>query len=275
VISKSKKFAHDARVGLSVMMLGLLLLGGCASVPTNPADRQAYEEANDPIEPFNRAMFNLNRGLDLAFFKPLATFYRDVVPQTMRDGIRNFLNNLKSPVILANNLLQGDLNGAKVTISRFATNTIAGFGGFGDPAGDLGAKFRDEDFGQTLAVWGVGEGPYLMLPILGPSNPRDTVGIVADLYMDPVNMWAENTDRTAIPVARTLVRGIDERSRYLKTLDDLEKSSLDFYVTIRSLYRQLRTDSIKNGGSDDPIPTPSISLDEDEPLLGPRAELVK
>ena len=257
------------------MLLSLLLLGGCAAIPADPADRQAYDEANDPIEPFNRAMFNLNRGLDLVFFKPIATFYRDVVPQGMRDGIRNFLNNLKSPVILANNLLQGDLDGAKVTVSRFATNTIVGFGGFGDPAGDLGAKFRDEDFGQTLAVWGVGEGPYLMLPILGPSNPRDTVGLVVDTYLDPVNMWAENTDRNAIPVARTLVRGIDERSRFLKTLDDLEKSSLDFYVTVRSLYRQLRDDGIRNGGTDDPIPTPSISLDEDESLLGPRAEVVK
>ena len=264
-----------ARNGVLVACTSLLLLGGCASVPADKAGQDAYYEANDPIEPLNRAIFSLNRGLDAVIFKPAATLYRDALPQTMRDGIRNFLNNLRTPVILANNLLQGDLNAAKVTVSRFTTNTIGGFAGFGDPAGDLGAKFRDEDFGQTLAVWGAGEGPYLMLPVLGPSNPRDVVGLVVDTLIDPVNMWAANTDRDEIPLARTVVRGLDERSRFLKTLDDLEKSSLDFYVTIRSLYRQLRNDAIRNGGSDDPIPTPSISLDEDDQLLGPRAELVK
>ncbi|MDA0661993.1 MAG: VacJ family lipoprotein [Proteobacteria bacterium] len=257
------------------MCAGLLLLGGCAGVPADKPGQDAYYEANDPIEPFNRAIFSLNKGLDAVLFKPAATLYRDALPQTLRDGIRNFLNNLKSPVILANNLLQGDFDAAIVTVSRFTTNTIIGLGGFGNPAGDLGAKFRDEDFGQTLAVWGVGEGPYLVLPIFGPSNPRDTTGLVVDTLIDPVNMWADNTDRGAVQVVRTLVRGLDERSRYLKTLDDLEKSSLDFYVTMRSLYRQLRNDSIRNGGSYDPIPTPSISLDEDEQLLGPRAGLLK
>ncbi|MEX2614603.1 MAG: VacJ family lipoprotein [Alphaproteobacteria bacterium] len=273
--SNRYKIFQNARNGVLVACTSLMLLGGCAGVPTDKAGQEAYYEANDPIEPFNRAIFSLNRGLDAVLFKPAATLYRDALPQTMRDGIRNFLNNLRTPVILANNLLQGDVDAAKVTVSRFTTNTIIGFAGFGDPAGDLGAKFRDEDFGQTLAVWGAGEGPYLMLPVLGPSNPRDAVGLVVDTLIDPINIWAANTDRDEIPLARTVVRGLDERSRYLKTLDDLEKSSLDFYVTVRSLYRQLRNDGIRNGGSDDPIPTPSISLDEDEQLLGPRAELVK
>ncbi len=275
MISNPDKFLRSARNGVLAVCAGLFLLGGCAAIPADKPGQEAYYEANDPIEPFNRAIFSLNRGLDAVIFKPIATLYRDALPQTMRDGIRHFLNNLRTPVILANNLLQGDVDAAQVTVVRFTTNTIIGFGGFGDPAGDLGAKFRDEDFGQTLAVWGVGEGPYIMLPVFGPSNPRDTVGMVVDTLIDPINMWADNTDRNAVPVVRTLVRGLDERSRYLKTLDDLEKSSLDFYVTIRSLYRQLRNDGIRNGGSDDPIPTPSISLDEDEQLLGPRAELLK
>lgn len=275
MISRTKKYLGDMKAGFAIALIGLLMLGGCAGVPEDPADREAYYEANDPIEPFNRAVFSFNRGLDAVFFKPIAAIYRDTVPDALRDGIHNFLNNLKSPVILANNLLQGDLQGAKVTVSRFATNTVAGFGGFGDPAGDLGAKYRGEDFGQTLAVWGLGEGPYLMLPIFGPSNPRDASGMVVDSLIDPVTMWADNTDRNAIPIGRIIVRGLDERSRFIKTLDDLEKSSLDFYVTIRSLYRQLRADAIRNGASDDPIPTPSISLEEDESLLGPRAELVK
>jgi len=252
------------------------MLGGCASVPTDPADREAYYEANDSLEPLNRSIFSFNLGLDRVLFKPVATAYRDFLPQTLRDGIRNFLNNLRSPVILANNLLQGDVEAAKTTVARFATNTLVGFGGFGDPAGDMGAKFRNEDFGQTLAVWGAGEGPFLMLPVLGPSNPRDLVGLVADILIDPINIWASNTDNKSVTYSRTLVAGIDKRSRVLKTLDDLEKSSLDFYATIRSLYRQIRDDSINNGESQDTIPSPSLSFeDDDDPVLGPRAELIR
>lgn len=258
-----------------MLLVSALLLGGCAGVPSDPADRAAYYETNDPIEPVNRAIFRFNQGLDSVLLKPLATIYREVLPQTLQDGIRNFLNNLRSPVILANNLLQGDVDGAGETIARFTVNTIVGFGGFGDPAGDLGAEYRDEDFGQTLAVWGAGEGPYLMLPIFGPSNPRDVVGLVVDTLIDPINIWASNTDRDAIPVSRTVVRGIDRRSRNIKTIEDLEKSSLDFYATIRSLYRQVRDDAIRNGEGGDSIPSPSISLDEEIILTGPRAQLIR
>ncbi|MDD9924368.1 MAG: VacJ family lipoprotein, partial [Rhodospirillaceae bacterium] len=179
------------------------------------------------------------------------------------------------PLILANNLLQGDIDGAHQTIARFTTNSIIGFGGFGDPAGDLGVKYRSEDFGQTLGVWGMGEGPYLMLPIFGPSNPRDLIGLVVESVADPIDIWADNTDRDAIPVSRLLLRGIDRRARNLKTIDELEKSSLDFYATVRSLYRQVRADEIRNGDTDDTIPSPSISLDEDPALAGPRAQVIK
>ena len=110
----------------------------------------------------------------------MPTVYKKTLPQTLQDGIRNFLNNLRSPVILANNLLQGNLEGAQDTIARFAVNSIVGFGGFGDPAHDLGFKYRSEDFGQTLGVWGIGEGPYLMLPVFGPSNSRDVIGLIVE-----------------------------------------------------------------------------------------------
>ena len=140
----------------------------------------------------------------------------------------------------------------------------------------MGAKFRDEDFGQTLAVWNAGEGPFLMLPVFGPSNPRDVVGLVVDFVIDPVGIWASNTDNEGVTYSRTLLRGIDKRSRNIKTLDDLEKSSLDFYATIRSLYRQIREDSIRNGESQDTILSPSLSLeDDDDIVLGPRAELIR
>lgn len=258
-----------------MLSVSVLLLGGCAGVPADTADREAYYETNDPIEPFNRGVFKFNQGLDAVILKPLATIYDEFLPQTLQDSIRNFLNNLRSPVILANNLLQGDVDGARETIARFTVNTIVGFGGFGDPAGDLGVKYRNEDFGQTLAVWNVGEGPYLMLPLLGPSNPRDAIGFVVDTLIDPINRWADNTDRDGVALGRTIVRGIDLRARNLKRLDELEKSSLDFYATIRSLYRQIRNDDIRNGDAGDTVPSPSISLDEDPIMTGPRAQLIR
>jgi phospholipid-binding lipoprotein MlaA len=275
LISETKETLRGIRVAFAMLCVSTLLLSGCAGVPTDPADREAYYETNDPIESFNRGVFSFNRGLDAVILKPLATIYDEILPQTLQDSIRNFLNNLRSPVILANNLLQGDMDGARDTIARFTVNTIVGFGGFGDPAGDLGVKYRSEDFGQTLAVWNVGEGPYLMLPLLGPSNPRDTVGLVVDMLIDPINRWADNTDRDGVSIGRTLVRGIDLRARNLTRLDELEKSSLDFYATIRSLYRQVRDDDIRNGNADDTVPSPSISFDEDPIMTGPRAQLIR
>ena len=245
----------------------------CAGVPSDPDARASYNEANDPIEPFNRGVYSFNKALDNGFIKPVAKTYRDNLPQTLRDSIRNFLHNLRTPIILANNILQGDQAAAQVTLSRFVTNTIIGFGGFGDPAGDLGAKFRDEDFGQTLAVWGFGEGPYIMLPVLGPSNPRDAIGLLVDSFIDPFNTWADNTDHVEATVSRFAVHGVDLRSRHIKSLDDMEKSSLDFYTTIRSLYRQLRTDAITNGDAGDSIPSPSISFDDGDKLLDQSAQL--
>ena len=275
MISKTREILHGARIALVLAALSALVLGGCASVPNDPEERKAYYETNDPIEPVNRAIFSFNQGLDAVILKPVASVYKQVLPQTLQDGIRNFLNNLRTPLILANNLLQGDIDGAHQTIARFTTNSIIGFGGFGDPAGDLGVKYRSEDFGQTLGVWGMGEGPYLMLPIFGPSNPRDLIGLVVESVADPIDIWADNTDRDAIPISRLLLRGIDRRAGNLKTIDELEKSSLDFYATVRSLYRQVRADEIRNGDTDDTIPSPSISLDEDPALAGPRAQVIK
>lgn len=253
----------------------VLSVAACAGAPKDPIAREAYVEANDPMESFNRGIYDINKALDDGVLKPVAITYRDFLPDTLRNSIRNFLNNLRTPIVLLNNILQGDGEGAQVTISRFVTNTIVGFGGFGDPAGDLGAKFRDEDFGQTLAVWGFDEGPYLMLPILGPSNPRDAVGLVVDTLLDPFNMWADNTDHFEATLSRAVVNAVDLRSRHVKNLEDLEESSLDFYTTIRSLYRQLRTDAITNGDAGDTIPSPSITFDDEDKVRDQRAQLTK
>jgi phospholipid-binding lipoprotein MlaA len=239
------------------------LQAGCASVPPEgDADAyRAYIEANDPLEPFNRGVFAVNQGLDFWIIRPLAVTYRDLVPDPAKDAIRNFLDNLRAPVIAANALLQGNVEAAGDTTGRFLINTVAGVGGLFDVARDIPA--HDEDFGQTLGVWNVGEGPYLVLPVIGPSSPRDTAGLVVDYFLDPVNWWAANTDRDWIPLTRTAVRGVDIRSRNLDALDAIERTSLDFYATVRSLYRQRRAAQIRNGEAE-PTPLPSITFDSDE-----------
>ena len=144
---------------------------------TDPEARAAYLEASDPLEPLNRAIFSFNLTLDKAILRPIATVYNAALPDPVRDGVRNFLNNLRTPIILANDVLRGEIGRAGDTVGRFLLNSTLGVGGLFDIASELGFDFHNEDFGQTLAVWGIGEGPYLMLPIFGPSNPRDAVGL--------------------------------------------------------------------------------------------------
>lgn len=209
------------------------------------------EDENDPLEGLNRGIFEFNRVVDGIIIKPAAQVYRGVLPQEAQDGIRNFLRNLRSPIILLNNLLQGDMDAAGNTIGRFLLNTTAGLGGVLDLAADRGLPYRGEDFGQTFAVWGVGEGPYLMLPVLGPSNVRDTTGLVAEWFTDPVNIALDNADLEWLVYVRAGFTGIDARARSIDTLDELERTSLDYYAAIRSLYRQQRANDIRNSRPSD------------------------
>lgn len=246
---------------LRILVLSLGLVSGCATAP-DPTDREAeveYQQINDPGEPTNRAVFAVNQVLDKGVLKPAAGMYRDLVPPAVRTGVGNALNNLRSPVIFFNDVLQGEMRRAGVTFMRFVINTTIGIGGLGDPASDMGFPYHSEDFGQTLAAWGIGEGPFVMLPVFGPSNPRDAVGLVVDFLVDPINMWATNTDRDYIIYARGATRAVDERARNYDLLEDLERSSLDFYATIRSLYRQRRTDEIGNGAGAANMPGPGMT----------------
>ena len=246
--------------GVAVLVAGTLA-GGCATAP-DPLDKEAvaeFEEINDPAEPTMRAIFSFNRGLDRVALKPLARVYKDVLPVPVQRGVYNFLNNLRSPIVFANDILQGSLKRAGTTLVRFLINTTAGIGGIGDVARDLGFEHHDEDFGQTLAVWGVPEGPYVMLPLFGPSNPRDAVGLVVDFLADPLNRWAANTDRDGIIWARAGSRAVSQRARHFDAIEDLEKSSLDYYAAVRSLYRQRRADEISNGRSSANVPAPGLS----------------
>jgi phospholipid-binding lipoprotein MlaA len=241
-------FRSRGAVAAIALSLSGVTVSGCVLPPRDdPAALEAYNEANDPLEGVNRAIFGFNEGTDILLFRPAAEIYRTVVPNPIRNGIRNFLRNLRSPLDIANNLLQGDFPGAEVATKRFLINTTAGVGGVMDVAADNGLPYRSEDFGQTLAVWGIPEGPYLVLPLLGPSNFRDAAGVTADAYGDPLNLWAGNTNRDEIPASRAIVGGVDTRAGLIEPIDDMRRNSLDYYASLRSLYRQNRISEINNG----------------------------
>lgn len=227
----------------------MITLAACATRPdpSNKAAVQAYEEANDPVEPLNRYFFELNRFFDIILLKPVATWYQGVVPDPARNSIRHFLDNLAAPTVLANDALQGEWSRAGTTASRFGINTTVGVLGLFDPATGWGYPQHREDFGQTLATWDTPEGPYLFLPVLGPSPPRDLAGFAVDeLFFDPLTYIYWGGPYT-VPVTRFVVNGIDVRSRNLATLDQIERTSVDYYATVRSLYRQTRANEIANG----------------------------
>ena len=210
---------------------------------------------NDPLEVPNRMFFAFNEALDFAVIRPIAVTYRFIVPTGVRNTVRNFLRNLRSPVTLANDLLQGDLERAEITFTRFFINSTIGMLGLFDIAAESGFPYHDEDFGQTLGVWGVGPYPYVVLPVLGPSTARDGVGIIVDSYIDPLTYLVDDE----VLLARRALEGIDFRSRNIETLDELKRDSVDFYARIRSVYLQRRVDEINNGEPDDAMPVPGLS----------------
>jgi phospholipid-binding lipoprotein MlaA len=239
---------------LALVLVGGLLLSGCATHPDPEADPEGYAEyleTNDPIEPFNRGVFAFNRGLDKFLLTPLAIFYKDILPPPIQRGTHNVLQNLQEPVTFFNNLLQGEPERAATTLGRFAVNTTIGVAGINDFASDFGWEFRLEDFGQTLAVWGVESGPYLMLPVLGPSNPRDGVGRAVDsLILDPFGLlgaivFRESDFLTIFSITRFVLTAADQRARVFDEFEELERTSLDFYAAVRSAYRQNRDHEIK------------------------------
>lgn len=218
-------------------------IAGCA---TPGGDTGSPEAVNDPLEPVNRVVFGFNEVADKALIRPAAEIYVFVAPDPVREAVHSFIRNLLSPLVVANQILQGDLQGAMDETGRFMANTVLGAGGIADVATSAAIPNETEDFGQTLAVWGVDSGPYLVLPLLGPSSLRDAVGYAADTAADPIRIWGSATDREEWLLARTLTSGIDRRSRLLTEVDDLRRNSLDYYATIRSLYAQQRAAQIRD-----------------------------
>jgi phospholipid-binding lipoprotein MlaA len=241
---------HFFRTGLA-LLTGLVLmgLGACATVPpTSDVDARAeFDSLNDPAEPLNRSIHKFNQGVDRVLIEPIAITYSFIIPKPLRFMITNILRNLAEPLTLVNDILQGEGKRAGTTAGRFITNTTIGIGGSFDVATDMGMERHSEDFGQTLGAWGITEGPYLVLPLLGPSNIRDGAGQLAGLYGDPTYIAIGETHVSGLSLGLMGMTALDARYRNLDTLRDLGETSIDVYATMRSAYRQNRRKEVRNG----------------------------
>ena len=224
----------------------VLLAVACAQVPDDPVEHETFIETNDPLEPANRTVFDFDVAILDHALSPVALAYRDHVPGPVRDGVGNVLDNLQMPVTILNSGLQGDFDNMAEATASFFINSTAGIGGLFDIPANSGRKPHKEDFGQTLAVWGFEEGPYLVLPFAGPSTARDTVGLGVDILTDPLT-WLLTP---AWSYMRTGADVVDSTARELDRIEEARLGAIDFYATTRTLYRQARARAIANGVAD-------------------------
>jgi phospholipid-binding lipoprotein MlaA len=206
-------------------------------------------QVSDPWEGVNRRLYAVHNVLDGIILEPIALGYRAIMPRPARSGVRNVLNNLNSPVVLANDVLQGSPKKAGVTIARFGINTTLGVAGIFDVADRMGLKRRSEDFGQTLGVWGAGEGPFLFIPLLGPTNVRDGVGRIVDFAFDPLNYATYDHDDT-VNLTRAGLTAVDAREQLIEAVRDIEATSSDPYAATKRFYTKSRRAEIKDGAVD-------------------------
>lgn len=217
--------------GLAALLLAMGAIGA--------ARAQVY----DPLEPMNRVIFNINDTLDRNVVKPVAQAYVDVVPRLVRTGVSNVFGNVSDAFSAINNLLQGKKEPLGSDLGRVLVNSTFGLGGIFDIASEANIEKYNEDFGQTLGWWGLGNGPYLVLPILGPSNVRDTTGLVAHGLIDPVNQVTPAVNQYEL----IGLRALDTRAGLLGTDDLVQGAALDKYTFIRSAYTQRRRSLVYDG----------------------------
>ena len=218
------------------------------------------DEIYDPLEGVNRAIFSFNNVADKIVLEPVAKGYKKL-PSPIQNGVGNFINNLKLPLAALNQLLQGQGKNAAESTGRFLVNSTIGVFGLIDVAENIGLDQKEEDFGQTLATWGVGDGFYIVLPLFGPSNLRDTTGMVITMMTDPINAYAVTQGEAwAIPV-RTAANAIDQRSQIIDEVNALRDNSVDYYAAVRSSYYQNRKAAIMNTDDDVLTPLPLISIE--------------
>lgn len=215
------------------------LLTACATPHNTSGDNASVDY--DPIEPVNRGIFQFNHAIDVVLLKPIAQGYNAIVPDRGKVMVSNFVYNIKEPVTFVNSILQADANNSFSTLWRFMLNSTIGIGGLFDVASEVGLKNRETGMGDTFAIYGADAGPYIVIPIIGPSNVRDGLGRLGDYFTDPVSY-------TKDPVFYSIVgvKTVDARYRNLKLVDDIYAHSLDPYATFRSGYTQHRLAEIKS-----------------------------
>jgi phospholipid-binding lipoprotein MlaA len=222
---------------------------GCATLPDDPLDRADVLAANDRFEPANRMVFAINEAVDFVLLRPTAILYRDFMPDPGKDLVFNFVRHFTLPLTIVNDIAQGEWDRAEIASKRLFVNSIAGFGGVFDAATGLGLPHHKEDFGQTLATYQVAPGPYIVLPLIGPSSTRHAFGRIVDFGLDPLTYFLAKTP-AKLSLGLRAVSIVDQRYRLLGPLDDLKQNSLDYYAAVRSLYRQRRTYEIRNLGDE-------------------------
>lgn len=233
------KAFHSAQNPVTIIAaIGCLFLASCAG-----NQEQIYVgdiKVNDSFEKSNRMVFAFNDTVNDAVVHPVVKGYRYAVPSPARTGVRNVLRTLRSPVNLGNQVLQGDVEGAGNVVTRTIINVLVGVGGIFDVAGHEGIEYEVEDFGQTLAIWGVDHGPYLVIPLIGPSSLRDYTGYLVDGYADPLRWYLFNIEEKGIYYTKTGLNYLDLRESLIDVLEELEASSIDYYAATRSIYYQSR-----------------------------------
>lgn len=232
-LNAMKVTASNARTVL--VSIALLILTGCASAPAaNP---------RDPWEGFNRPMAEFNEALDKALVKPVATAYKAITPSMVRTGVGNFFRNWSQPWVAFNAALQLKGQATFETLARFGINTFMGLGGLIDVASDFNIERYQEDLGKTLGVWGMGTGPYLVLPFFGPSSLRDALAFSFETTLDPVNNLGNLTARDAL----VILRAVDFRASVLKAGEVLDEAALDKYSFYRDVFLQRRDNLVQDG----------------------------
>ncbi len=244
--------------GAALAASGLALLAACATPPpaSEPEARAAYEAAGDPLEPTNRALYGLSTSVDNAVLKPVARTYGNVVPFAVRTRITDFFRNLGTPRGFVDFVLAGKPRLAGTDFMRFLINSTLGVGGLFDVAADFGYAPHESDLGLTLGSWGVPTGPYLFVPLFGPSDARDGASTVADIAPTPLTFVPGGTALTVTKYSFTAVDAVNTRERALPTTDEIERSSLDPYAAARSLYQQKRQSAVTALGRDNRASVP-------------------
>jgi len=250
------KFNQVTRAGsgglrriLAAIAPGLLLTGllaGCATAPppSDTANYQAYQQQNDPLEPTNRVFYAINDKIDRYAFKPVAQGYVDITTVGIRNHVGDFITNIAEPGRLVNFMFSGKPRDAGTSLVRFVVNSTVGIGGIFDPATALGYPETDTDFGLTLAEWGVPEGPYLYLPVFGPSGARDVTSLPVEFFLTPTEAAPESEALNIFGYSETALRLVNTRAQYIGPIDQIQATALDPYATFRSLYRQVRASQV-------------------------------